>query len=270
MRAFIAMQIMFGVKPVKDMNLVWSTIPWTSYPWYSSIMTRNRYWVLSRYFHVRDTSDTPLRGSPNYDPLFKVRPMIDRLNERSAELYKPGQHLSVDEAMIAFDGRHSSKQYLPSKPHPYGFKVWVCAESVSGYALQVEVYTGKAPSVEQTAVRKEFGLGYDVVSRLTEQYQYKYHVIYYDRYFSSVPLAEMLLARQTYCCSTVHLNRKGLPVEAKKLIVASGVVVEFQKGNLLLVIFNEKRQVAHLSTASTLQTIFVMWFKNDGNYNETN
>ena len=71
--------------------------------------------------------------------------MIDRLNERSIELYKPGQHLSVDEAMIAFDGRHSSKQYLLSKPHPYGFKVWVFAESVSGYALQVEVYTGKAP-----------------------------------------------------------------------------------------------------------------------------
>ena len=58
---FIAMQIMFGVKPVKDMNLMWSSIPWTSYPWYSSIMTRNRHWVLSRYFHVRDTSDTPLR-----------------------------------------------------------------------------------------------------------------------------------------------------------------------------------------------------------------
>ena len=56
MRAFIAMQIMFGVKPVKDMSLVWSTIPWTSYPWYSSIMTRNRYWVLSRYF----TCEIPL------------------------------------------------------------------------------------------------------------------------------------------------------------------------------------------------------------------
>ena len=96
--------------------------------------------------------------------------------------------------MIAFDRRHSSKQYLLSKPHPYAFKVWVFAESVSGYALQVEVYTGKALSVEQTAVRKEFGLGYVVVSRLTEQYQYKCHVIYYDRYCSSVPLAEMLLA----------------------------------------------------------------------------
>ena len=85
-----------------------------------------------------------------------------------------------------------------------------------GTLLQVEIYTGKAPSVEQTAVRKEFGLGYDVVSRLTEQYQYKCHAIYYDRYFSSVSLAEMLLARQTYCCCTGHLNRKGLPVEAKK------------------------------------------------------
>jgi hypothetical protein len=84
MRAFIAMQIMFGVMPVTDMNLIWSTISWAgpSYPWYSSIMPRNRYWALSRYFHVRDTSDAPSHGSPNFDPLFKIRPVIDLFNRK--------------------------------------------------------------------------------------------------------------------------------------------------------------------------------------------
>jgi hypothetical protein len=47
----------------------------------------------------------------------------------------------------------------------------------SGYALQLEVYTGKAPTADQTAVRKQFGLGYDVVTRLTGPYQNKGHIL---------------------------------------------------------------------------------------------
>ena len=45
------------------------------------------------------------------------------------------------------------KQYLPLKPTKRGFKVWVVAESSTGYFLDLQVYVGK--ETEAT----EHGLG---------------------------------------------------------------------------------------------------------------
>ena len=63
--------------------------------------------------------------------------------------------------MIAFKGRSTIKQCLPKKPVKRGFKVWVRADPVSGYVSEFDVYTGKVSG------EKEFGLGVNVVKRLT-------------------------------------------------------------------------------------------------------
>ena len=63
-----------------------------------------------------DTSTLAPPGSPVYDCLGKVRPVLDYLHARFTSVYAPGQELAVDEAMIKFQGRSSLKQYLPKKP----------------------------------------------------------------------------------------------------------------------------------------------------------
>jgi hypothetical protein len=217
-------------------------------------MTRNRYWDLSRNFHIVDnTLAVTDKNNPKYDPLFKVRPMIDLVNDRCGALYKPKQHICVDEAIIKYKGRHIAKQYLPKKPNKWGFKVWVCAESASGYALQFEVYDGKPRNLDRIQTRKQYGAQFDVVEHLTRNYQEKNHVVTYDRFFSSVALAEHLLEKKTYVNSTVMLNRKGLPPQVKKMKLSKGAAChQYRKGNsnLMLTVFYHKRQVAHLSTGS--------------------
>ena len=47
---------------------------------------------------VNDTLPEP--GSPGYDRLGKVQPVIDHLSKRFAELYQPHREAAVDEAMI--------------------------------------------------------------------------------------------------------------------------------------------------------------------------
>ena len=69
------------------------------------------------------------------------------------------------------------KQYMPCKPTRFGFKVWVLAESGTGYALRCELYTGRAPTADQAHTRKEHGLGFDVVARLSDPYHMKNHII---------------------------------------------------------------------------------------------
>ena len=46
---------------------------------------------------------------------------------------------------------------------------------------------------------------------LSARYLFKYHHIFYDNFFASVPLANDFLRRKIYCCSTFRTNRKGWP-----------------------------------------------------------
>ena len=64
------------------------------------------------------------------------------------------------------------KQYLPLKPVKRGFKVWVVADSVNGYFLDLQVYVGS----EGEGI--EHGLGERVVLQLTEQYRGMNHQLY--------------------------------------------------------------------------------------------
>ena len=51
--------------------------------------------------------------------------------------------MSVDESIVAFKGRSAIKVYKPAKPHKWGLKAWVLAESGTGYVYNCNLYTGK-------------------------------------------------------------------------------------------------------------------------------
>ena len=65
--------------------------------------------------------------------------------------------------MVKFKGRSSLKQYLPKKPVKRGFKIWMRANSDSGYISKFEVYEGKISN------KVEKRLGRNAVMRLTEE-----------------------------------------------------------------------------------------------------
>uniref|UniRef100_A0A1X7V767 PiggyBac transposable element-derived protein domain-containing protein n=1 Tax=Amphimedon queenslandica TaxID=400682 RepID=A0A1X7V767_AMPQE len=76
--------------------------------------------------------------------------------------------VSIDEAMIPFQGRSTHKQYMPMKPIKGGLKVWTLSNGKTGYVSQFEVYTGKkGNSVEN-------GLGASVVMNLSSHLRNKY------------------------------------------------------------------------------------------------
>ena len=64
-------------------------------------------------------------------------------------LYHPHCQCAVDEAMVPYKGRSSLKQYMPKKPIKIGLKVWVWADSVTGYISCFQVYIGKEKSSEK-------------------------------------------------------------------------------------------------------------------------
>ena len=214
-------------------------------PWIREIMPRNRFKQINRFLHVANNALAVEKGEPGYNPLFKIQPVLDHMKGAFSQWYYPKKSLSIDEAMIFFNGRLSFKQYIPSKPTKWGIKCWEICDSSNGYCLDFDVYTGTTHSNPS-----RFGVGYDVISSLSMQYLHKKHSIYFDRFFTSVDVLEYLLRNGTYGCGTCRSNRKGLPKRLKNLKMRRGEIKCFQKydTNLLLTLFKDKKLVHMLST----------------------
>lgn len=119
----------------------------TKWPFYNdvftSIMSGRRFELLMTYLHLNDSNQQPQRDSPNYDKLYKIRPLLDMVISAFKSVYLPQQDISIDESIIGFKGRLSFIQYIPKKPTKWGIKAWVLAESATGYVWNLRLYTGK-------------------------------------------------------------------------------------------------------------------------------
>ena len=197
-----------GLLRLPEIRDYWCTNEIIATPWFPSIMSRDRFLLTLRYLHLNDSSLQKKPDELGYDPLFKVRPLLDHLSAMFPSCYQASQNLSIDEMMIGTRCRVSFLQFLPKKPTRFGIKVWVNSEASTGYALGLQVYTGAA----ENANGDKKGVGYRVVMDLMEMYQQKNHCLYIDNFYTSPQLLLDLLDKGIYCTGTVRANRKGFPV----------------------------------------------------------
>ena len=106
-------------------------------------MSSRRFELITRFLHLNDSASQPQRGEPSFDKLYKVCPFMTLVLQNFKDNYIPNQQLSIDESMISYKGRLSFIQYLPKKPHKWGMKAWVLADSLNGYSWGWKLYTGK-------------------------------------------------------------------------------------------------------------------------------
>jgi hypothetical protein len=83
-------------------------------PFYGETMTRDRFLYILRFLHYADNSQRPHKGE-EYDRLWKLRTIFDKLNEAYAKFYKLSEHLAVDKIIVKFQGRVIFRQYIPKK-----------------------------------------------------------------------------------------------------------------------------------------------------------
>ena len=203
----MAMNIAMGIVSLPKLDQYWSTDPILSHPWFRTVMSRDQFREILRYIHVVVNMQSPSHSDPNYDKLWKIRPLITALEKNCRELYSPHPQLSVDESMI---GKKclSFIQYMPAKPVKWGVKVWVLCDSINGYICTFDVYTRKDTSGSTVHAH---GLAYSIVMKLVQSYLKKGHIVYTDNYYSSPQLFEDLWKEGTYASGTVRTNRKHFP-----------------------------------------------------------
>ena len=100
-------------------------------------MTRGRFLHILRFLRFADNSQRPDEGK-EYDRLWKLRTVFDKLNEAYAKFYNPSEHLAVDEVMVKFKGRVIFKQYIPKKRKHFSIKIYkLCDESGYTYDMRM-------------------------------------------------------------------------------------------------------------------------------------
>lgn len=74
----------------------WSTDPSMETPFFSQVISRNRFLQITQSWHFCNNESIPL----NSNKLVKVQPVIDYFRKKFNEVFKPCQQLYLDECMI--------------------------------------------------------------------------------------------------------------------------------------------------------------------------
>lgn len=164
------------------------------------IMSRNKFELILRFWHFADNET-----SDKSDRLYKIRNILDKINFNFEHLHTPGKIIAVDESMIPFRGRLKFRQYVPSKRHKYGVKLFKICD-VNGFTYKIIVYEGKQSIPGQA-------LGETIVLSLCEKYLEKGRTVVTDNFYTSVPLAKQLVIKKTHLVGTLRKNRRYLPRE---------------------------------------------------------
>lgn len=211
---------------------------WQRTPGFAEIISRDKFFACLRFMHFNDNTKAKPRGDPEFDPIFKIRPIVDHFNKVSSRLYSCDKYIAIDESLVGLKNRTRLIQYMPNKKHHrWGLKLWVLCESETGFVYRLFVYQGK----EHSAAPSRFGQGYDVVMKLMEGLFNQGHVLVVDNFYTSVPLLNRLLELDTHCVGTLRRNRKYLPQGLKDAKLKPGEKKYWRAGTLLAVAFREKK-----------------------------
>ncbi|XP_060739707.1 piggyBac transposable element-derived protein 4-like [Tachysurus vachellii] len=206
MRAYVGLNVLMGINQLPDYGMYWASDIFIGNAGFKKTMTARRFEKLNQNLHLCDRLSEPSKGELGYDGLYKIRPLLDIVGSTMWEAYLPNRCLTIDECAIATKGRFSPTQYMPSKPLRKGLRVWMLCDSRSGYCHRTRLYVGK-PSDDATAST----VGHRVVTSLVRGLERRYHHLFMDSFFTSVPLLQRLLQDGLYACGPTNPNRRGYP-----------------------------------------------------------
>ncbi|KAJ8891269.1 hypothetical protein PR048_010785, partial [Dryococelus australis] len=164
-----------GIAPLPNLLLYWSTKSLYHNELMTKTMKRERFEALLNCFHFSNNDDLVAET----DRLFKIRDIVEQFCRTCAD---SREEVVIDKTMVPWRERLLFRQYIPTKAHKYGVKVYkVSTAEVHRHQVVMELMTG-----------------------LTNEGR----ILYTDNCYSSVQLVETLLQEKTYLCGTLRVNRK--------------------------------------------------------------
>ena len=116
----------------------WSLNPLISTPMFSKLTSQNRFAEIFCHLHFVNNQTLPAD-----DKIGKIRPVVDYIRNEFRQTLQPFRDLCIDESLVAFKGRLSWKQYIPSKRTRFGMKCFVLTDVECKMIIDFIVYSGK-------------------------------------------------------------------------------------------------------------------------------
>lgn len=205
---------------VPNISDYWSHNPSLGNEAIKLVIARNRFQVLTSKLYF-NSPDPPRDSSKT----FYIDEVIACLKYTFPRAREDCPFQSIDESMTKFKGRSSLKQYLPMKPVKRGIKLWERCDAVTGYAYDLNVYSGK--ELGQAVLTGT--LGERVVLKLTDTIRNPEVAIVFDRFFTSVHLLNTIGYPVVGTCISV---RKNMPKFEGKLPKGGFEFLGNQQGTL--------------------------------------
>lgn len=229
-RTFIGICYTTDFNTLPSIHSYWSTQPILGNSVIKASMSRDTFKNMKKYFHVCDNLN--LDGT---DKFAKVAPLNNMLNKRFMQFGIFAHHLSIDEQMIAYYGRHSCKMFIKGKPIRFGYKYW-CMASHDGYLYQFIPYAGASANNDAT-----YGLGENVVLRLLSNLEAPTkHDVTFDNFFTSHKLMCRLSEAGYFATGTVRDNRTNhapvMDVKTMKKKPRGTIDFRFDQNNSILAV----------------------------------
>ena len=143
MKAWVGIVILMGYIRLPNYYACWSTNPLTRQQGIQKIMTRDRLLTILQFLHLCDNSQALPAVHEHHDRIHKIRTFMEQvLIPLWQGAYYPEQDVSVDETLVAFEGRTALMQHKPKKPHKWGLNVWTLPDQ-DRYVYNWDLYAGK-------------------------------------------------------------------------------------------------------------------------------
>uniref|UniRef100_A0A914WRT8 PiggyBac transposable element-derived protein domain-containing protein n=1 Tax=Plectus sambesii TaxID=2011161 RepID=A0A914WRT8_9BILA len=200
LKKFFALIMQMGIVKMPELRNYWSSdLIFGGNPIGAAVMPRARFEQLLTNTHLPDND-----SADKIDRLYKISAFMQVFVWRCKLLCQPCKEVCIDESLIPFRGRIIFRQYIPNKRHRYGIKVFkLCSQG--GYTFNMAIYAGKQ------AQKRVGSVAEDVVMKLLDELLDSGRTLYTDNWYTGVPLAKMLLSKETDLVGTIRRNRRGLP-----------------------------------------------------------
>ncbi|CAL4160674.1 unnamed protein product [Meganyctiphanes norvegica] len=166
-------------------------------------MRVRRWEQIKHYIHFSDDKEAVAKGQPGYDPISKIRPLIDLLNNKFNAITMT-ENVSIAEQMIPYYGTKGPRTYVKGNQNPWGFRVWALADN-HGVIYNIELCTKATPVQDgHPDIKSKGNLVLKLAKIIPHHANFK---LYMDNYFSDIPLYLELLKLGIHCIGTVRLDK---------------------------------------------------------------
>lgn len=245
MYSFLGLVLLMGIIKKNRLEDYWTTDPMVSTPFFGRVMSRNRFQAILGSLHFFNALDPATRAST--DKMRRIRMVFDYLKDRFLSSFYPYRDLVIDESLLLWRGNISFRQYIPSKRHRFGFKLFVMCDCKSGYVQDIVLYTGDQTELVDD---RSTGLSGAVVKTMIDRYLHCGHVLYLDNWYTSPLIAKYLHLQETGICGTVKAGRRHMVKSSQELgrKLLRKEVVFYKCNNILATSWYHNREVNLLST----------------------